>query len=83
MWYIYIVVCSDNSLYAGVTNDVAKRLKAHNAGKGAKYTRSRLPVRLVHAERRRGKGAALAREAQIKRLRRDAKLALFAAGKGR
>ncbi len=80
MWYVYIVRCSDASLYTGVTNDPAKRLAAHNAGRGAKYTRSRLPVALVHIERKRCKGAALAREALIKRLSRHTKLALIAAG---
>ncbi len=78
MWYVYILRCSDASLYTGVTNDLARRLKAHNAGRGAKYTRSRLPVALVHVERKRAKGNALAREARIKRLPRQAKLALLA-----
>ena len=78
MWYIYIVTCRDASLYTGVTNDLARRLEAHNTGRGAKYTRTRLPVALVYVERKRSKSAALAREAKIKRMCRDEKLALIA-----
>lgn len=77
-WTVYVVECRDGSLYTGVTTDLARRLAAHRAGKGGAYTRSRLPVRLVYTERRRGRGAALSREAAIKRLPRAAKLALVA-----
>lgn len=73
-----MIECRDGSFYTGVTTDLARRLAAHAAGKGGAYTRSRLPVRLVYAERRRGRGAALSREVAIKRLPRAAKLALVA-----
>ncbi|HTY07551.1 MAG TPA: GIY-YIG nuclease family protein [Candidatus Edwardsbacteria bacterium] len=79
MWYVYIMRCGDGSLYTGVTNDLARRLAAHNAGRGATYTRSRRPVTVVYSERRRSKAAALAREWRIKRLRRRGKLALLGA----
>ncbi|MBO4784943.1 MAG: GIY-YIG nuclease family protein, partial [Lachnospiraceae bacterium] len=49
-YYIYILECADNTLYTGYTNDLENRLKAHNEGKGAKYTKSRLPVKLVYSE---------------------------------
>jgi putative endonuclease len=78
MWYVYIVQCRDGNLYTGITNDLKKRLGAHNAGRGAKYTRSRLPVRLLHSERFRAKGRALSREMAIKAFDRKRKLALIA-----
>ncbi|MEM7541667.1 MAG: GIY-YIG nuclease family protein [Pseudomonadota bacterium] len=67
-WQVYILECSDGSLYTGISNDLERRLATHNEGKGAKYTRSRLPVRLVYAEHCEGKSAALRREIAIKRL---------------
>jgi len=75
-WVVYMLRCRDGSLYTGMTNDLPHRLAAHGAGRGSAYTRSRLPVRLVYVERRRSRGAALSREAAIKRLPRAAKLAL-------
>lgn len=78
VWCVYLLRCSDGSLYAGATNDVAGRLARHAAGKGARYTRSRLPVVLVYRERAADRGAALRREAALKRLRRTAKLELVA-----
>jgi putative endonuclease len=77
-WLVYVLRCRDGSLYTGITNDLPKRLVAHAAGKASKYTRSRLPVQLAHAERRRTKSAALKREAAIKRLRRAEKDRLVA-----
>jgi putative endonuclease len=71
--------CRDGSLYTGITNDLDQRLKAHAAGNGARYTRSRLPVALVYRERARDRSAALRREAALKRLTRAEKLALIAA----
>jgi len=68
--------CCDGSLYTGATNDLARRLDRHAAGVGARYTRSRLPVSLVYEERARDRGAALRREAALKRLTRAEKLAL-------
>jgi putative endonuclease len=76
---VYILECGDGSLYTGWTNDIEKRLKSHNAGKGGKYTRSRLPVRLVYSERAVDRGQALRREAEIKRLDRPGKLKLITA----
>ena len=77
-WLVYLLRCADGSLYTGITNDLPKRLKAHAAGKASKYTRSRLPVRLVMSEPQRSKSAALKRELAIKRLRRAEKDRLVA-----
>ena len=82
-WRVYFLRCRDGSLYAGATNDVARRLACHAAGKGARYTRSRLPVTLVYVEPVRGRSAALRREAALKRLSRKEKLALVEAAPGR
>ena len=68
--YTYIVQCSDGTFYTGWTNDIEKRILAHNAKKGAKYTRSRTPVKLVYIEEAGTKQQAMQREAQIKRLSR-------------
>ncbi len=75
-WRVYVLRCADGSLYTGATNDLARRLSAHARGKGGRYTRSRLPVTLVHDEPARDRGAALRREASLKRLSRKEKLAL-------
>jgi putative endonuclease len=72
-WYVYMLRCSDKSFYTGITNNVAKRLKEHNTGTGAKYTRGRRPVALVYRERRASRSSALKREAQIKKLKRPNK----------
>lgn len=66
--YVYIVRCRDGSLYTGWTNHLEQRIRTHNAGKGAKYTRSRLPVELVYSELFETKEEALRREAEIKRM---------------
>ena len=79
-WVVYVLACRDGSLYTGVTNDLARRLRAHTAGKGGAYTRARRPVRLVFVEGQEGRGAALRREAAMKRLSRAAKLALVGGG---
>lgn len=76
-YWVYILRCADGTLYTGCTNDLSRRLAAHNAGKGAKYTRSRRPVELVYREEVPDKSAALRREAAIKRLSRQEKLALI------
>ena len=76
-WTVYMLRCADRSLYTGVATDVDARLATHNAGKGAKYTRGRLPVKLVYREAARGRGAALKREHAIKRLSRAAKRRLI------
>lgn len=77
MNFVYILHCSDGSLYTGWTNGLEKRLRNHLAGKAAKYTRSRRPVKLVYLESFDEKGRALSREAQIKKLPRKEKLLLI------
>ena len=78
MNYTYIVKCADETFYTGWTNCLQKRLKAHhNAGKGAKYTKSRLPVKLVYSETFATKEEAMRREYQIKQLTRNKKLELM------
>ncbi len=76
MYYVYILDCSDGSLYTGSTDDIPRRLAVHNTGKGAKYTRQRLPVTLAYHECFTSKSDALKREATIKKLKRNQKLAL-------
>ena len=78
-FYVYLLRCADGTLYTGYTDDPVRRTKVHNAGKGAKYTRARLPVELVYQEAVPDRSAALRREAAIKRLDRRRKLALIAA----
>jgi len=77
---VYILRCRDGSLYTGVTNDLTRRLRRHNAGTASAYTRSRRPVRLVYQERQPDRSAALRREAALRRLSRAAKLALVKSG---
>jgi putative endonuclease len=72
-WHVYLLLCGDGTLYTGVTNDVPKRLAAHRAGKGARYTRGRGPLRLVHQEPARDRSAAQRREAFLKALPRSDK----------
>lgn len=67
-WYVYMLRCSDNSLYTGSTTDLKRRESMHNSGKGAKYTKSRLPVRMVYSEPCEDKSQALKRECALKRL---------------
>jgi putative endonuclease len=78
---VYIARCVDGSLYTGVAKDVRARLAAHNAGRGAAYTRSRRPVRLVYREDGFTRSKALSREAGIKSLARAEKLALLKAAR--
>ena len=77
IWYLYMIRCSDNSLYTGITTDISRRLKEHNSRKGAFYTKNKTPVELVYREKLPHQSAARKREAQIKRLPREKKL-LFA-----
>lgn len=77
-WCVYILRCSDDSLYTGITNNLDKRLDAHNAGTGAKYTASRRPVRVIYFEVQADRSAASKREAAIKKLSRAQKLMLIA-----
>ena len=77
VWYLYILRCGDGSLYTGITTDVDKRLEAHQAGKGAKYTRGRGPLKLVYREACATHSDALKREIAVKALSRDQKLAML------
>ena len=67
MWFVYLLRCSDNSLYAGVTTGLSRRLREHNAGKGGAYTRAKRPVLLVFQEKHPSRSSALRREPEIKR----------------
>ena len=80
MNYAYLLLCADDSIYAGWTNDLQKRLHAHNEGHGAKYTRGRRPVRLVYAEAFDTKEEAQKRECQIKKLRHKQRISLVTSG---
>ena len=75
--FTYLLRCADGSLYCGWTNDLEKRLAAHNAGTASKYTRARLPVKMVYAEESETKQEAMQREYAIKRLKREQKEALI------
>jgi putative endonuclease len=75
--FTYILECADGTLYTGYTTDIEKRLATHNSGKASKYTRCRLPVRLVYLEECKDKEAAMSREWHIKQLSRVAKLRLI------
>jgi putative endonuclease len=74
--FVYMVRCSDGSLYTGYTTDAQRRLAEHNDGKASKYTRSRRPVRLVYLEELASRGEALSREARVKRMKKEEKLLL-------
>lgn len=76
-WYVYMLRCRDGSLYTGCTDNVDRRLSVHNRGKGARYTRSRLPVTVVYRETCPDHSSALRREAAIKRLSKEKKEALL------
>ena len=75
-WVVYILLCKDDTLYTGITDNLKQRVAAHNAGKGAKYTRGRCPLKVVYVEHCADKSQALRREIQIKRLTREEKMAL-------
>jgi len=77
-WWVYIVRCSDGSLYTGITVDKDRRVNEHNtSNKGAKYTRPRRPVQLVYSEKHLDRSSASKRESAIKKLSRSEKLTLF------
>ncbi|HEY1905004.1 MAG TPA: GIY-YIG nuclease family protein [Myxococcaceae bacterium] len=76
-WCVYMLRCRDGSLYTGATNDLEGRLRVHRTGRGAAYTRSRLPVRLVYAEPAADRSAALKREWALKQLSRPEKVAFL------
>lgn len=75
--YVYILECKDSTLYTGWTNSLEKRIKVHNEGKGAKYTRGRVPVKLVYFEEFSTKNEAMKREKEIKKLTRKEKMLLI------
>lgn len=77
MNFVYILKCSDNTLYTGYTNDLNKRLETHNSGQGAKYTRGRRPVKIVYYEQFETKNEAMKREYYIKQLSREEKMKLI------
>lgn len=76
-WYVYILRCVDDTLYTGITNNIDRRLKAHNAGTASKYTRSRRPVMMIYQEEAETKGDALRRELAIKTMTRSQKQSLI------
>lgn len=76
-WLVYILRCNDTTMYTGVTTNPARRLKQHNAGTGARYTRARLPVTMVYLEEAVGRSEALKREYVIKQLTREQKIGLI------
>ena len=82
MWIVYILRCGDGTLYTGVTNNLPRRLAAHRAGRGAKYTRGRGPLELVYAEAQPDRAAASRREWAVKQLTRSGKEALAASWDG-
>lgn len=75
--YVYILSCKDNTLYTGWTVDLERRLKLHNSGQAAKYTRGRTPVKLVYFEKHKSRSEGLKREYAIKQLKRNEKLELI------
>ena len=77
-WYVYILQLKDNTYYTGITNDIANRLQMHREGKGSKYVRSRLPLKLVFLEESSGRSEASKREREIKKFNRIRKIALIA-----
>jgi len=81
MWYIYILLCKDGSLYTGSTTDISRRVKEHNTGKGGSYTKIHKPVEIIYKEACRNRSDAQTREAQIKRWTKTKKLALIAHNK--
>ncbi|MBU1084446.1 MAG: GIY-YIG nuclease family protein [Candidatus Omnitrophota bacterium] len=77
MWYTYILKCADGSLYAGSTTDMDRRVKEHNSGKGASYTRGRVPIELVYKKSHSARSFAQRHEAEIKKMPRPMKLSLI------
>ena len=76
-WFVYLLKCSDNSYYTGIAQDVKERLNRHQTGRGAEYTKARLPVQLVYDEKTKNHSEALAREKWFKRQTRQVKEALI------
>ena len=80
MWYVYILECADHTFYTGITTDLDTRVREHDAGSGARYTRGRRPVRLIYSEQVPDRGTAQSREYSIKQLSRTQKSRLIAGG---
>lgn len=74
MWYVYILLCADNSLYTGITNNLEKRLLEHKMGKGGRYTRSHKVIKLIYQKKMPNHSQALKKEAEIKKWDRDKKI---------
>lgn len=77
LWYVYILQCGDHTLYTGITTELQRRLQQHNTGKASRYTRARLPVKLLYSETTSNRTEAQKREYEIKQLTRREKLALI------
>lgn len=82
-WIVYIIECSDKTLYTGITNDLHRRLEQHEAGTGAKYTRGRSPFQVKYTEYFAERSSATRREMEIKRMSRKAKMKLIVSGNGK
>lgn len=76
VWFVYMALCADKSIYTGITTDVQRRLAEHKSGKGAKYTRARKIIKIVYKETRKNRSSALKREAEIKSWPREKKIGL-------
>lgn len=76
-WHVYLLECSDGTYYTGITNNISKRISLHNSGKASRYTRGRLPVKLIASKKMNSKGDALSEEYRIKQLSRRKKLHSF------
>ncbi|MDP2922608.1 MAG: GIY-YIG nuclease family protein [Candidatus Omnitrophota bacterium] len=79
MWFVYIIECKDGKLYTGITNNLENRIRQHNRGRGCKFTKYRIPVKLLYREKCVTKSKALRREAAIKSLAREKKLEIISA----
>ena len=77
MWHVYIIQCKDRSLYTGITTDIPRRLNEHNSGRGGRYTRIRMPVKLLYKENYPNRSKALKREIQIKTFSKQEKFSLI------
>ena len=77
MYFVYLIECRDGSLYAGITTDVKRRLEEHKSGKGGRYTRAKGVKKIIHTEEYPNRSSALKREAEIKKWKREKKVALF------
>lgn len=79
MWHLYILKCADGTLYTGITNDLERRIKQHESGQGAKYTRGRAPFKLLYTKKFKTRSAASKKEVEIKKMSRAEKLEIIKA----